>query len=197
MAWRGLQCVFLVVATLQCLWPSQVVYVDALGVTTASHSQHVRAPLQRSGGAVLAGKYSLLGGGSRGNIFARGSNPRSGLLCGTRPRRKKNVLFAGSSGPLHASPLVGIMSSMPSSDPWFIWSILFGASSIGLWSERTQFGAALSSSLVSMLITISLCNMGIIPCSSPVYNTVNKVRSSCHLLLHLPADNFGLTNQRR
>jgi Protein of unknown function (DUF819) len=58
---------------------------------------------------------------------------------------------------------------------WCMWTVLMGAASAGLWSERTNWGAALSSPLVTMLITISLCNLGILPAASPVYNTVNKI----------------------
>jgi Protein of unknown function (DUF819) len=58
---------------------------------------------------------------------------------------------------------------------WCMWTVLMGAASAGLWSEKTNWGAALSSPLVTMLITISLCNLGILPAASPVYNTVNKM----------------------
>lgn len=50
------------------------------------------------------------------------------------------------------------------------------SSSAGLWSERTRWGAAVSSPLVTMLLTITLCNVGVIPASSPAYDTVNQVR---------------------
>eukprot|EP00904_Undaria_pinnatifida_P012565 jgi/Undpi1/8439/HiC_scaffold_25.g10907.m1 len=37
------------------------------------------------------------------------------------------------------------------------------------------WGAAVSSPLVTMLLTITLCNVGFLPAASPVYDTVNKV----------------------
>lgn len=49
------------------------------------------------------------------------------------------------------------------------------STSAGLWSERTKWGAALSSPLVTMLLTITLCNVGVLPATSPVYTTVNQV----------------------
>ncbi|CAN0341262.1 unnamed protein product [Laminaria digitata] len=49
------------------------------------------------------------------------------------------------------------------------------SSSAGLWSERTKWGAAVSSPLVTMLLTITLCNVGVLPAASLAYDTVNKV----------------------
>ncbi|CAN0353590.1 unnamed protein product, partial [Discosporangium mesarthrocarpum] len=65
--------------------------------------------------------------------------------------------------------------SISLSSPWYLWMVLMFASSLGLWSERTQWGAALSSPLVTMLLTLSLCNLGLMPPASPVYDVVNKV----------------------
>ncbi len=58
----------------------------------------------------------------------------------------------------------------------YVWVVLMASSSAGLWSERTRWGAAVSSPLVTMLLTITLCNVGVIPASSPAYDTVNQVR---------------------
>ena len=57
----------------------------------------------------------------------------------------------------------------------YIWAVLLASSSAGLWSERTKWGAAVSSPLVTMLLTITLCNVGVLPAASPVYNTINQV----------------------
>lgn len=59
----------------------------------------------------------------------------------------------------------------------YIWAVLLASSSAGLWSERTNWGAAVSSPLVTMLLTITLCNVGVLPAASPVYNTINQVCS--------------------
>ncbi|CBN76833.1 conserved unknown protein [Ectocarpus siliculosus] len=58
---------------------------------------------------------------------------------------------------------------------WYVWAVLIASSSAGLWSERTRWGAAVSSPLVTMLLTITLCNVGVIPAASPAYDTVNQV----------------------
>ncbi|CAM9935372.1 unnamed protein product, partial [Ectocarpus sp. 8 AP-2014] len=58
---------------------------------------------------------------------------------------------------------------------WYVWAVLMASSSAGLWSERTRWGAAVSSPLVTMLLTITLCNVGVIPAASPAYDTVNQV----------------------
>ncbi|CAM9772691.1 unnamed protein product, partial [Ectocarpus sp. 13 AM-2016] len=58
---------------------------------------------------------------------------------------------------------------------WYVWAVLMASSSAGLWSERTRWGAAVSSPLVTMLLTITLCNVGVIPATSPAYDTVNQV----------------------
>eukprot|EP00752_Nemacystus_decipiens_P009465 g8463.t1 len=58
---------------------------------------------------------------------------------------------------------------------WYVWAILMASSSAGLWSERTRWGAAVSSPLVTMLLTITLCNVGVLPASSPAYDTVNQI----------------------
>ncbi|KAG5177678.1 hypothetical protein JKP88DRAFT_270683 [Tribonema minus] len=60
------------------------------------------------------------------------------------------------------------------SQTWYLWTFLMWASSFGLWSENTKWGAALSSPLVTMLITITACNIGVLPTASPVYTCVNK-----------------------
>lgn len=57
----------------------------------------------------------------------------------------------------------------------YVWAVLMASSAAGLWSERTQWGAAVSSPLVTMLLTITLCNVGLLPASSPVYTTINQV----------------------
>lgn len=60
--------------------------------------------------------------------------------------------------------------------PRYVWAMLMASSSAGLWSERTRWGAAVSSPLVTMLLTISLCNVGVLPPASPAYDTVNQVK---------------------
>lgn len=55
---------------------------------------------------------------------------------------------------------------------WYVWSLLSLAATIGLAAESTPVGAALSSPLVTMFITLFLCNTGALPPSSSHYDTV-------------------------
>ena len=57
---------------------------------------------------------------------------------------------------------------------WWIWSALATSSSVGILLEKTKVGAALSANLITMAITLILCNVGVMPISSNVYNTVMK-----------------------
>ena len=66
--------------------------------------------------------------------------------------------------------------------------MLMASSSAGLWSERTRWGAAVSSPLVTMLLTITLCNVGVLPAASPAYDTVNQVNHEprCLFVFYCP-----------
>ncbi|CAM9446627.1 unnamed protein product, partial [Phaeothamnion confervicola] len=67
----------------------------------------------------------------------------------------------------------GISALLP--NQWYIWTVLLGAATFGIWAEKTQWGAALSSPLVTMLTTIAMCNLGLLPPISPAYDIINKV----------------------
>ena len=58
--------------------------------------------------------------------------------------------------------------------PLYIWSWLSIAASSGIILERTKLGSILSSPLLTMAITLILCNFGIIPSSHPIYDVVIK-----------------------
>ena len=60
------------------------------------------------------------------------------------------------------------------SSEWLVWSVLLGAATLGIVSEKTRFGAALSAPLSTMLTTLVLVNVGALPSASPVYTTINK-----------------------
>ena len=51
-------------------------------------------------------------------------------------------------------------------------AILVTAAFVGLWSERYAWGAALSGAVVTMLTTVVLSNVGILPSAAPVYDLV-------------------------
>ena len=53
-----------------------------------------------------------------------------------------------------------------------IWAILLSAATIGIWGEKTKWGAKLSGAVITMLVTFLLSNLLIIPIGSPTYNTV-------------------------
>lgn len=55
---------------------------------------------------------------------------------------------------------------------WLLWAALLIAAAIGFWFEKSHWGARLSGPVIAMLVTFSLSNLGIIPASSPVYDTI-------------------------
>ena len=57
---------------------------------------------------------------------------------------------------------------------WQLWSVLSVMSTVGIVSEKTYIGSMLSSPIVTMVATLILANMGLIPASSPVYDIVMK-----------------------
>ena len=55
---------------------------------------------------------------------------------------------------------------------WTTWALLSSAGALGLWAEEsTQWGAALSSNVVSMVSALLLVNVGALPAESPVSRT--------------------------
>ncbi|KAJ6364499.1 hypothetical protein OIU76_029453 [Salix suchowensis] len=59
-------------------------------------------------------------------------------------------------------------------DPWGMWTALFATGAVGIWSERTKIGSALSGALVSTLVGLAASNLRIISCESPAYSIVLK-----------------------
>jgi uncharacterized membrane protein len=56
------------------------------------------------------------------------------------------------------------MTSLVAADrDWTIWALLLGAAALGIWSERTRWGARLSGCLVTMGVTFALSNLRILP----------------------------------
>lgn len=51
-------------------------------------------------------------------------------------------------------------------------AILLAAAFVGLWSERHAWGAKLSGAIVTMLTTVLLSNVGILPFAAPIYDLV-------------------------
>ncbi len=65
-------------------------------------------------------------------------------------------------------------SLIAATDTWSLWLVLLSCATAGLMAERTKLGAALSSPLVTMLLTLALCNLGAIPFDAPLYSSVNR-----------------------
>ena len=55
---------------------------------------------------------------------------------------------------------------------WELWTVLLIAVLVGFWSQKTRIGARLSAAVVTMLITFTLSNLGVIPTTSPVYSQI-------------------------
>lgn len=82
----------------------------------------------------------------------------------------KRGISANSIGPTIVKSLIQYQSNK-----WYVWTLLSITSSIGLYAEKTALGAMLSSPLVTMCITLLMCNVGFLPLASPTYDTVMKL----------------------
>ncbi|EOA13341.1 hypothetical protein CARUB_v10026375mg [Capsella rubella] len=57
-------------------------------------------------------------------------------------------------------------------DEWGTWTALFATGALGLWSEKTKVGAAMSGALVSTLVGLAASNLGIISSQAPAFAVV-------------------------
>ncbi|KAL5727279.1 ferric-chelate reductase (NADH) [Ranunculus cassubicifolius] len=57
-------------------------------------------------------------------------------------------------------------------DHWGTWTALFTTGAIGIWSENTKIGSALSGALVSTLIGLAASNLGVIAQEAQAYKIV-------------------------
>lgn len=105
-----------------------------------------------------SGRKCLGNGKSRDEIACRIFTRQRPLHQFETPSRTQLVLKA-STLPLFSSE-------------WQIWSILSVMSTLGIVSEKTNIGSMLSSPIVTMVATLVLSNLGLIPSSSPVYTIV-------------------------
>lgn len=74
-----------------------------------------------------------------------------------------------------ALPVIVMSLHALRNDQWYIWTLISASSTIGILAEKTKVGAVLSSPLVTMGISLILCNIGLIPAKSPVYSIVMKI----------------------
>lgn len=76
------------------------------------------------------------------------------------------------STPADMLSVQSIIPGQGASNNWWVWSLLATSSSLGIMLEKTRIGAMLSSPLVTMGISLILCNIGVLPSASPAYSTV-------------------------
>lgn len=53
-----------------------------------------------------------------------------------------------------------------------LWAILMSAATLGVWAERTAWGARISGAVTTLLATFILSNLRIIPIGAPTYDAV-------------------------
>eukprot|EP00960_Hanusia_phi_P029343 747901-Hanusia_phi.AAC.2 len=100
-------------------------------------------------------------------------------FAGGRQRRRAlliPMLLALVLLPFKASfaTTLGHTSLVTPQDDWAVWTAMLACACLGLRAEKTRVGAALSSPLVTMFVSLILVNCGILPTSAPAYNVINK-----------------------
>ena len=110
------------------------------------------------GGAVVAGGL--------GRLDHRVKRPR--------PAFGRAATYTLQHGP--AFRRTGTSSTALSADlsSWRVLSSLSVVSTFGVWMERTQIGAMLSSPLITMVTAMLLCNLSLLPKAHPIYDVVLK-----------------------
>lgn len=111
-------------------------------------------------------------------IVNRNSNRQ--LIRSTKSLHDKsiNINRFNSISSLSLSPSLSISISnglaLAKVNTWYIWACLGMTSSLGIILERTKLGAMLSSPLVTMGLSMLMCNLGLLPASHPIYGFVTK-----------------------
>lgn len=136
------------------------------------HTRFGRHRLEKEGSDLLrqngdsVGLATLRGGGNQCRRVDRMISWFLGLLL---------VLLLLVPSVAHgASTASNSQSLILSSDSWSLWAVLLAASAGGIRAEKTAFGAALSSPLVTMFGTLLLVNAGVLPSSAPIYSSINS-----------------------
>ena len=127
------------------------------------------------------------------------------LVCGFRlpPARKSHrvspraqpVTSSSKHAPLPVSIFIASAApfalSAARSSPWYVWSLLSMTSFAGVAAEKTALGSMLSSPLVTMGLSMILCNVGLLPPAHTGYRFVlNYLVPLAVPLLLLDADLF-------
>lgn len=55
---------------------------------------------------------------------------------------------------------------------WILWTVLLAAAAVGLWAERTRWGARVSGAVITIGTTFVLSNLAILPVEAPAYDVV-------------------------
>lgn len=139
----------------------------------------------------------FVGKRSQINMFSTQQSPSSwfypSFSRALSPKSYSNLRNVGFRNQKSSLPLALASSFIRiRQDPWYVWTILSLASTVGILGERTNLGATLSSPLTTTLLTMLLCNIGLLvsyfvcfrlypdnphclqPSTSPVYNIVLK-----------------------
>ncbi|CAA0409352.1 unnamed protein product [Arabidopsis thaliana] len=78
-----------------------------------------------------------------------------------------------SSSPIRSVTVSSLSTPLISpNDEWGTWTALFATGALGLWSEKTKVGAAMSGALVSTLVGLAASNLGIISSQAPAFAVV-------------------------
>lgn len=96
------------------------------------------------------------------------------LPSNTRPHSRLASLPAAAAAASSSIPFpatlaggTGVVAGLQAS-PWWTWTMLLLASTVGVAAERTRLGAALSSPLITMGVALVACNVGLLPAAAPV-----------------------------
>lgn len=72
------------------------------------------------------------------------------------------------------SVVAGLTSGTVAATPFAIWTVLLGAATLGLTSQRYSWGRSLSAPMVSTLCTLVLSNVGLMPVANPIYDAITS-----------------------
>jgi len=65
------------------------------------------------------------------------------------------------------------MSLISPESSTLLWAVIIGLAAFGFWAEQnTRFGKLMTGIIISMMLTIVLANLRIIPTAAPVYDTI-------------------------
>lgn len=65
------------------------------------------------------------------------------------------------------------MSTLITADQtWALWAVLLFVAALGLWLEKTRWGARVSAPVITLAVGFALANTGVIPASGPTYDTI-------------------------